>query len=155
MLENIKSFYITKTIFSFSNEKNKFKLIKYNKSLQKKINLDITNYKQFSGRYIIYESEGVGKEYLTKNNKLIYEGEFFNGERIKGKEYRNFNNNNYNVFNELIFEGVYWKGKKWNGKGKEYDEYNNCVFEGKYLNGKRWNGKWKKYKYDKYDVTSL
>ncbi len=105
MLENIKSFYIAKTIFSFSNEKNKFKLIKYNKSLQKKINLDITNYKQFSGRYIIYETKGVGKEYLANNNKLIYEGEFLYGERNgKGKEYGYFYDKHLNVVNELILE---------------------------------------------------
>ena len=88
MLENIKSFYIAKTIFSFSNEKNKFKLIKYNKSLQKKINLDITNYKKFSGRYIIYETKGKGKEYNRYNSQLLYEGEYLHGERNgKGKEY--------------------------------------------------------------------
>jgi len=63
MLENVKSSYITKIVFSFVDEKQKLKLIKCNKSLQQKIDISIINYIHFKGRYIIYESNGKGKEY--------------------------------------------------------------------------------------------
>ena len=36
MLENIKSSYFVKIVFSIVDEKKKLKLIKYNKKLQKK-----------------------------------------------------------------------------------------------------------------------
>ena len=36
MLESIKSSYFTKIVFSYVDEKQKLKLVKYNKSLQKK-----------------------------------------------------------------------------------------------------------------------
>ena len=46
------------------------------------------NYKCFKGKYIIYESNGFGKEYEGTNDKLLYEGEYLSGERSgKGKEY--------------------------------------------------------------------
>ena len=94
------------------NEKQKLKIVKYNKSLQKNIDINIFNYKLFTGKYIIYESNGIGKEYKAKDDKLIYEGEYLNGERKgKGKEY-DFNG-------KLEFEGEYLNGKR-NGKGKEY-----------------------------------
>ena len=81
MLKKIKSSYLTKLIFSYVDEKPKLKLVKYNKSLQKKINLSIINYRHFKGRYIIYELNGIGKEYIW-TNALKVEGER-NG---KGKE---------------------------------------------------------------------
>ena len=52
--------------------------IKYNKSLQGLANVDISNYKRVSGRYIIYEANGKAKEYDFKDN-LIFEGEYLNG----------------------------------------------------------------------------
>ena len=45
MLKNIKSVYFIKLLFSFVKEKNKLKIVKYNKSLQKNININIINYK--------------------------------------------------------------------------------------------------------------
>ena len=56
MLNNIKSYYITKIIFTFMDEKQKLKIIKYNKSLQKNIDRSLINYKFFSGKYIIFTS---------------------------------------------------------------------------------------------------
>ena len=63
LLENVESKYIIQIIFSFMNEKVKFKSIRYNKKLQNKINISLYNYKFFSGRYIEYEARGKGKEY--------------------------------------------------------------------------------------------
>ncbi len=62
MLKNIISTYFNSILFSYIDEKQKLKIVKYNKNLQKNINIDIINYKLFSGKYIIYESKGYGKE---------------------------------------------------------------------------------------------
>ena len=134
MLKNIKSTYFIKLLFSYVNEKQKLKIVKFNKKLQNIINMSIINYKFFTGKYLIYESNGVGKEYLATNDELLFEGEYFHGERKgKGKEY-------YKLF---IYEGEYLNGKR-NGEGKEYFCNGDLKFEGEYLNGKR-NGKGKEY----------
>ena len=125
MLKNVKSFYILRIIFSFLNEKQKLKIIKYNKNLQQNINISLINYKVFSNKIIIYEQNGKGKECFEGN--LIYEGEYLNGERNgKGKEYRNDN---------LEYEGEYLNGKR-HGQGIEYKE-KEIIFNGEYLNGLR------------------
>ena len=131
MLKNVKSFYFIQKLFSYILEKNKLKLVKYNKNLQKIINISIINYEHFSGRYIIQEQNGKGKEYRYFNHQqiLIFEGEYLNGKRNgKGKEY--YGNDT------LIFEGEYLNNKR-NGKGKQYSDYGNLIFEGEYLNGNR------------------
>ena len=87
MLEKLQSSYMIQKIFSNMNERIKLKLIKYNKRLQKAIDIDLLNYKLFSRKYIIYESKGRGKEY-DEYDTLLYEGEFLKGERYgRGKEY--------------------------------------------------------------------
>ena len=158
MLKNIKSTYFIKLLFSYVNEKQKLKIVKFNKKLQNIINMSIINYKFFTGKYLIYESNGVGKEYLATNDELLFEGEYFHGERKgKGKEYyklfiyegeylngkRNGEGKEYFCNGDLKFEGEYLNGKK-NGKGKEYNGESTLIFEGEYLNGKR-NGKGKEY----------
>ena len=133
MLKNVKSSYLLRLILSHMDEKEKLKLIKYNKNLQENINLSLLHYKIFSGKYIIYEQKGKGKEYDYDGN-LEFEGEYLNGERNgKGKEYCQ----NY----YLIFEGEYLNGKR-NGKGKEYDYYGKLIFEGEYLYGYKIKGKY-------------
>ena len=133
MINNIKSFYITKIIFSFQSEKYKLKLVKYDKSLQKKIDINLINYKIFSGRFIEYETKNIGEEYDAYSNKLIFRGEYLNGERNgKGKEF-------YDNCKKK-FEGEFFKGKK-NGKGKEFYNNGKPRFEGEYLNGIKINGK--------------
>ena len=149
MLKNVKSNYMVLKIFSFVNEIQKLKIIKYNKNLQNKINISIINYKHFNGKYIIYESKG--KEYDGYNNTLLYEGEYLNGERYgKGKEYNNYGN--------IIYDGEYLKGKKLddvkcdNNKNlnyikeirKEYYDNGKLKFECEYINGLK-NGKGKEY----------
>ena len=137
MLKNIKSSYFIRLIFSFADGVQKLKLVRYNKSMQNNLDISIINYKFFSGRYIIYESKGLGKEYNGEDDRLLYEGEYLNGKRIgKGKEYSSYGG-------ELFFEGEYLNGKR-NGKGKEYYDNGKLRFEGEYLNGKR-NGKGKEY----------
>ena len=112
MLQKIKSSYFIKLIYTFVEEAQKLKLIRYNKSIQKNLDISIINYKFFSGRYIIYELNEIVKEYYGEDDRLLFEGEYLNGKRNgKGKEYYK---------DRLIFEGEYLNGKR-HGKGKEYD----------------------------------
>ena len=157
-INSIKSTYILKEVFSFLYEKQKLNVIIYNKKLQKKLDVDIEEYKKISGKYKVGEKNGKGKEYELNTNKLIFEGEYINGKRNgKGKEYYyngnlkfegeylngkiwNGNGKKYYYNDKLKFDEEYINGKK-NGKGKEYDFDGKLKFEGEYLNGKIWNGK--------------
>jgi len=137
MLEKIESkFFVNQRIFSLIEERLKLKFMKYNKRLQKNMNISILNFKHFSERYIIYESNGIGKEYAGETDTLIFKGEYLNGERNEiGKEYDDDNGKSF-------FEGEYLNGER-NGKGKEF--YDNVViFDGIYLNGER-NGEGKEF----------
>ena len=60
MLKNIKSLYFIKFIFVYVDEKQKLKIVKCNKRLQKDICISIMNDKLFTGKYIIYESNRIG-----------------------------------------------------------------------------------------------
>ena len=82
-LKNIKSKYIIKILFFHLDEKIKLKLIKYNKILQNTIDINLNNYKFFSGRYIEFEADRKVKEYDYKGY-LKFEGEYLNGE-INGR----------------------------------------------------------------------
>ena len=51
--------------------------------MQKIINIKINNYKHFKGRYVIYEPNGLAKEYYDLEDSLIYEGEYLNGKEME------------------------------------------------------------------------
>ena len=103
VIESIKSLYILKDIFSFLSEKQKLKIIIYNKDLQKKFDINIEDYKRQRGIYREGERNGKGKEYYISTKRIIFEGEYLNGKRNgKGKEYK---------YGKLIFEGEYLNGK--------------------------------------------
>ena len=105
MLKNIKSKYIIKTFFSLLGENKKLKIVKYNKCLQDKIEINLINYKVFSGRYIQKGDKQIIKKYNLIKDKLIFEGEYLKGERNgKGKEYHD------NGF--ILFEGEFKSGKR-------------------------------------------
>ena len=71
-MENIKSFYFIRIIFSYLNEKTKLEFVKINKNLQKLIDVDIYNYRIFNHIY----SKGI-----------VWKGEYLNGKKNgKGKE---------------------------------------------------------------------
>ena len=157
MINNVKSFLILINIFEIINYRRKLNLVFYNKYLQNKLKIDIIEFKRLSGKYLILENNGKGKEYDSYTDNLIFEGEYLNGEKLGNyKEYqdqilklkrenieekRNGKVKIYDSFYEkLIFEGEFVDGKR-NGKGKEYDYLNEkLIFEGEYLNDKR-NGK--------------
>ena len=118
ILENIKSTYFLKIIFSHIADRLKLDIIKYNKNIQKEIDINFINF----GKYIVLESNSKGKEYCYSNNIITFEGEYLNGKRNgKGKEL-----NNDGI---IIFEGEYLNGER-NGKGKEYDYNGYLIFEG-------------------------
>ena len=142
--KSIESLYILKNIFSFLSEKRKFYIIIYNKQLQKKLDINIENYKSFRGIYLKGKRNGKGKEYDIITNKMIFEGEYLNGKRNgKGKEY-------FDLIDELIYKGEFLNGKR-NGKGKEYSYLGRLLFDSEYLNGEKLNVKEKKY----YDFCHL
>ena len=104
MIDNIKSSYFIKIIFSFIDEKRKLKLIKYNKKFQNKLDIHLVNYKFLSGKYAIFMENRIGKEY-NYSDELLFKGEYLKGERNgKGKEY-DYNGN-------LKFEGEYLNGER-------------------------------------------
>ena len=108
---SIESVYILKDIFSFLSEKQKLNLIIYNKQLQKKIDINIEDYKRINGKYRKGKKNGKGKEYDILTNNILFEGEYINGRRNgKGKE--------YDQYGDIKFEGEYLNGKR-NSKGKE------------------------------------
>jgi len=73
-MEGIQSKFLIQNIFSFASQERKFKLVKYNKNLQKKLEINLIDYKNLSGKYIVYEENGKGKEYNCFG-ELIFEGE--------------------------------------------------------------------------------
>ena len=84
--KSVKSLKIRKYIFSFLYEKKKLKMIINNKSYQNDFKIDIDNYKKLSGKYIIGERNGIGKEYISNAEILIFEGNYMNGiKNGKGK----------------------------------------------------------------------
>ena len=77
-LRDIKSSYIIKRIFSFLFEKQKLKMIVYNKELQKMHLIGIDDYKEISGKYKIGKKDSIGKAYILNINILIFEGKYLN-----------------------------------------------------------------------------
>ena len=62
--------------------------------------IKLINYKFYTGKYIIYETNIKGKEYDGYTDVLLFEGEYLNGEKNgKGKEYYHDG--------KLFFEGEY------------------------------------------------
>ena len=132
MLKHFKISYFLRVLFSCIDEKQKLKLIKYNKNLQNITEIKLINYKFYSGKYIIYETKNKGKEYNGYNDELLFEGEYLNGKRNgKGREYDNNGN--------IKFEGEYLNGKR-NGKGKEYYDNDKLYLRRIF----KWRKKWKR-----------
>ena len=98
MLKKIKSSIVLQKIFLNLSEQVKLNSILYNKNLQYKLNKDIIDFRKLSGRYIIGERTGKGREYSCYDDNLLFEGEYLNGKRHGlGKQYNDKQN--------LIFEG--------------------------------------------------
>ena len=90
LLKYIKSKYIIHNLFSFMTEGKKLKIMKYNKFIQKKLQIYINDYEIFSGRYKMEGNNGKVKEYSLDGDKLVFEGEYLNGkEMVKEKNMAN------------------------------------------------------------------
>ena len=50
-LKNVKSHYIIQKIFVYMSERKALETIRYNKSIQKRINININHYKAYSEEY--------------------------------------------------------------------------------------------------------
>ena len=125
-IKGIKSLFFIRYLFFYLDEKQKLRMISYNKELQKISGVNIDDYKRISGKYKIGEKNGKGKEYILHTTKMIFEGEYINGKRNgKGKE--------YDCNGQLRFEREYLNGKKWNGKGYNENEVDSEIKEGKGL----------------------
>ena len=138
MLSDVKSKYIIRLIMSLLNENLKLYLIKYNNNLQNILGIDLAYYKNFSGRFIVKEKGGRGKEYTLNSKILLFEGDYVNGRKHGGGK-------EYYITNKLKFFGEFKHGKK-EGKGREYDELGGLKFEGNYKDNKR-NGIGKEFYY--------
>ena len=115
---SINSEYILRFIFSFLWENQKLNIISYNKQIQKKLEVNIDNYKAACKKENVVEKNGIVKEYVKGTNLLRFEGEYKNGKKNgKGKEY-------YDT-GKIKFDGEYLNGKKISGK--KYDEKGNVI----------------------------
>ena len=57
ILKNIKSNFILKKFFDYIHEKKSLEAIRFNKSIQKRINININKYKEYSEKYSSIEIE--------------------------------------------------------------------------------------------------
>ena len=87
-LKNIKSEYFLPRIFDYLNTKVKLEIIKFNKNIKNKINININNYKEYSEIYSSIEIEIIPVE----NG----EGKFININKEDEKYYHIYFNNNKN-----------------------------------------------------------
>ena len=122
MLKLIPSSFILKKIALYTKENKKLELFKYNKEFKVKLGINIINYRELSGKYIITEKNGLTKEYNDYDYTLIFKGKYLKDKR----------NGQRKEFNNI---GEYLNGKR-NGRGIEYDRDGNIIFEGVYFNGK-------------------
>ena len=135
MLENIKSKYLVRLLFTFLLHKRILRIARHNKQLQEKLDINLIFYKNMTHKYIIYEKDGIGKEYNLEG-KLLYKGQYHEGERNgKGEEY---------YLSHIRYKGEYKDGKR-NGYGEE--NKGEHTFKGEFKNEKYWNGKYKEEGY--------
>ena len=130
-MSDIKSVYNIKNFLLFLRKEKKFELIKYNNKYQKKLEIDIEDYKMFRGRYRENEKDGFVKEYELDTNILLFEGHFNKGKRNgEGKEY--YNNKQIKFKGEYL-NGREWLGEKYDNKGKIFLKYEKRKMEEKYI----------------------
>ena len=99
MLLNIKSIFFINKIFTIIKGGIKLKLIKYNRFIQKEININLLNYKLFTGKYLIYETKDIQKNMIFMMINWEYVNDKRNG---KVKEYED----------KSTIENEYLNGKK-------------------------------------------
>ena len=86
MFQKVRSNNIAKKIISFINFGKKLRLFTYNKKYKKIFGIKLVDYINLSGKYVVGEINGKGKEYSFQNNKLIFEGDYFKGKEMVMEE---------------------------------------------------------------------
>ena len=87
MLYQIKSSFVLKKIFSLVDNNVKFNSIAHNKKLQRKLGLNLIDFRIFSGRIRKGKDDKI-LEYNNYNHRLIFSGKYSNGKRNgEGIEY--------------------------------------------------------------------
>ena len=76
LLNSIKSNYVCKKILSILETKIKLNLVIYNKQIKNKLGINLDDYKSISGKEIIGERNGKGKEYKLGTKILVFKGEY-------------------------------------------------------------------------------
>ena len=128
MWRKIRSSVILQKVFKYIDNIMKLKIVLYNKSIQRKLNLDLIDFKRYSGKYRKKNGEII-YDYNSSNDILIFRGNYLNGKRNGyGKE--------YNEEGKLIFQGEYLDGNKWKGIKKVYSQdTGELIYEYEYSNG--------------------
>ena len=93
IIDNIKSDYFLRKLYDNMTKKKKLEIVKYNKKIQKRINLSVKDYKEYSETFTPIEIEIIptkGKYdkfiNINENDKLYYHIYFNdNKEEIKNK----------------------------------------------------------------------
>ena len=94
--ENIKADYFLIKVFNNLEKKKALNLVKYNKNIKERINININDYKEYSEKYSLIEIEikQVNNEY----------GKFINYEKEEDEKYYHiyFNNNDEQIKRNYI-----------------------------------------------------
>ena len=89
IIENIKSRYTLSKIYDYLTTKKKFQIVKYNKRIQNRLNLDVKDYKEYSEIEveIIPTKDKYGKFININEDDKLYFHIYFNDnkEEIKNK----------------------------------------------------------------------
>ena len=89
--ENIKTDFFLKKVFNNLEEKKKLNIVKYNKNIQRRINININNYKEYSEICILIEIKPVNNKYgkfiNIKKEEEIYYHIYFNNDEEEIKIY--------------------------------------------------------------------
>ena len=97
-LKNVKSHYIIQIIFEYMTERKSLETIRYNKSIQKRINININHYKAYYEKYLSIELD-----IIPMKGKY---GKFIN---IKEEDKKYFKEFNKFSFNKIINKNViFW-----------------------------------------------
>ena len=87
MLNTLKSDYFIRMLFGYMSKRKSLETIRYNKSIQKRMNIDINNYRENSEKYSSIEIEIIPIK--NKYGKFIY----FKNEEDKKYYHIYFNDN--------------------------------------------------------------
>ena len=127
-MEEIKSKFIIKLIFSFLRRNSFLTIISYSKQFQSKLNITLNDYK-FATNYHLIQENDITKIFLKDSNILVFQGKFEKGKKIEGKEYK---------MGKKYFIGKYKNNSKY--EGKTLNKAGNTIFKGIYNNGLFWDG---------------